>query len=115
MPGDLDISIIDEYPAGRQKIATYCVDSSYNARVYNYIKKFIAEGRQAYIVSYFVDENEALGIKSASEYYEELSENQFKDYTFRAAARQNEQPKDKESVMRRFAGGRDTSCSFQRP
>lgn len=102
--GDLDISIIDEYPAGRQKIATYCVDSSYNARVYNYIKKFIAEGRQAYIVCPLVDENEALGIKSASEYYEELSENQFKDYTV-GLLHGKMKPKDKESVMRRFAAG----------
>lgn len=102
--GDLDISIIDEYPAGRQKIATYCVDSSYNARVYNYIKKFIAEGRQAYIVCPLVDENEALGIKSASEYYEELSENQFKGYTV-GLLHGKMKPKDKESVMRRFAAG----------
>lgn len=102
--GDLDISIIDEYPAGRQKIATYCVDSSYNARVYNYIKKFIAEGRQAYIVCPLVDENEALGIKSASEYYEELSENQFKGYTL-GLLHGKMKPKDKENVMRRFAAG----------
>lgn len=102
--GDLDISIIDEYPAGRQKVATYCVDSSYNARVYNYIKKFIAEGRQAYIVCPLVDENEALGIKSVSEYYEELSENQFKGYTV-GLLHGKMKPKDKESVMRRFAAG----------
>mgnify|MGYP005753861955 FL=1 len=102
--GDLDISIIDEYPAGRQKIATYCVDSSYNARVYNYIKKFIAEGRQAYIVCPLVDENEALGIKSASEYYKELSENQFKGYTV-WLLHGKMKPKDKENVMRRFAAG----------
>lgn len=102
--GDLDISIIDEYPAGRQKIATYCVDSSYNARVYNYIKKFIAEGRQAYIVCPLVDENEALGIKSASEYYKELSENQFKGYTV-GLLHGKMKPKDKENVMRRFAAG----------
>ena len=102
--GDLDISIIDEYPAGRQKIATYCVDSSYNARVYNYIKKFIAEGRQAYIVCPLVDENEALGIKSASEYYMELSENQFKGYTV-GLLHGKMKPKDKENVMRRFAAG----------
>lgn len=101
---DLDISIIDEYPAGRQKIATYCVDSSYNARVYNYIKKFIAEGRQAYIVCPLVDENEALGIKSASEYYKELSENQFKGYTV-GLLHGKMKPKDKENVMRRFAAG----------
>ncbi len=102
--GDLDISIIDEYPAGRQKIATYCVDSSYNERVYNYIKKFIAEGRQAYIVCPLVDENEDLGIKSASEYYKELSENQFKNYTV-GLLHGKMKAKDKESVMRRFAAG----------
>jgi len=102
--GDLDISIIDEYPAGRQKIATYCVDSSYNARVYNYIKKFIAEGRQAYIVCPLVDENEALGIKSASEYYKELSENQFKGYTV-GLLHGKMKPKDKDEVMQQFKAG----------
>ena len=44
--GDLDISIIDEYPKGRQKIDTYSVDSSYRTRIYNYIKKFLNDGRQ---------------------------------------------------------------------
>ena len=76
--GDLDISIIDEYPRGRQQIDTFCVNSSYRQRVYNYIKGFLNEGRQGYIVCPLVEENEALDITSAEEYYEKLKNGEFK-------------------------------------
>ncbi len=102
--GDLDISIIDEYPRGRQKIATYCVDSSYNARIYGYAKKFLDEGRQVYLVCPLVEENESLNIKSAEEYYEELSHGEFKDYSV-GLLHGKMKPRDKEEVMRRFAAG----------
>ena len=102
--GDLDISVIDEYPKGRQKIATYLVDSSYHERLYAYIKKFLNEGRQGYIVCPLVEENEALGIKSASEYYEELSSGAFAGY--RLGLLHGKMPaKEKDAVMRRFAQG----------
>ena len=79
--GDLDISIIDEYPRGRQKIDTYFVNSSYHPRIYNFVKKFLDEGRQGYIVCPLVEENEALDITSASEYYEKLKDGEFKGYS----------------------------------
>ncbi len=102
--GDLDISIIDEYPKGRQKVDTYCVDSSYRARIYNYIKKFLDEGRQGYIVCPLVEENEALDITPATEYYEKLRENEFKNYSL-GLLHGKMNSKDKEKVMRSFAGG----------
>lgn len=102
--GDLDISIIDEYPRGRQKIATYRVDSSYNARIYAYAKKFLNAGRQAYLVCPLVEENENLGIKSAEEYYGELSRGEFKDYSV-GLLHGKMKPRDKDEVMRRFAAG----------
>lgn len=102
--GDLDISIIDEYPRGRQKIATYCVDSSYNTRIYNYAKKFLNNGRQVYIVCPLVEENEGMGIKSAEEYYDELSRGEFKDYSV-GLLHGKMKPRDKEKVMRSFAAG----------
>lgn len=102
--GDLDISIIDEYPRGRQKIETYLVNSSYHKRVYNFIKKFLDEGRQAYIVCPLVEENEALDITSASEYYEALKEGEFKGYSL--GLLHGKMPaKEKEMVMRSFAEG----------
>ncbi len=102
--GDLDISVIDEYPKGRQVIETYCVGTSYRERIYNYIKKFIDSGRQAYIVCPLVDENEELPITSAEEYFKKLSEGQFKDY--RLGLLHGKMPaKEKDSVMRRFSDG----------
>lgn len=78
--GDLDISIIDELPAGRKKIETYAVNSSMRKRVYDFVKKQINMGRQAYIVCPLVKESESLNIESATELYDELKKNEFKNY-----------------------------------
>ncbi|MBO5357940.1 MAG: ATP-dependent DNA helicase RecG [Clostridia bacterium] len=102
--GDLDISVIDEYPKGRQKIDTYCVDSSYRTRIYNYIKKFLNNGQQGYIVCPLVEDGEESGLKSAKEYYSALCENEFKDYSL-GLLHGKMNAKDKEKVMRRFAEG----------
>ena len=102
--GDLDISIIDEYPKGRQKIDTYFVDTSYRERIYNYIKKFLNEGRQGYIVCPLVEENETLNVTPATEYYENLKNNQFKDYSL-GLLHGKMNSKEKEKVMRSFSKG----------
>ncbi len=102
--GDLDISVIDEYPKGRQKIDTYSVDSSYRQRIYNYIKRFLDEGRQGYIVCPLVEENETMDITPATEYYEKLSGGEFKNYSL-GLLHGKMKPKEKDAVMRRFAEG----------
>ncbi len=102
--GDLDISVIDEYPKGRQKIDTYCVDSTYRTRIYNYIKKFLDSGRQGYIVCPLVEDGEESGLKSAKEYYNSLCENEFKNYSL-GLLHGKMNGKDKEKVMRSFANG----------
>ncbi len=103
--GDLDISIVDEYPKGRQKINTYSVDGSYRKRIYNYIKKFLDEGRQGYIVCPLVEENEELNITSANEYYVNLKEKDFKDYSL--GLLHGKMPvAQKEQVMSDFASGK---------
>ena len=102
--GDLDISIIDEYPKGRQKIDTYLVDTSYRQRIYNYIKKFLNEGRQGYIVCPLVEENETLDITPAVEYYEQLASNEFKEYSL-GLLHGKMSSKEKEKVMRSFSDG----------
>ena len=102
--GDLDISIIDEYPKGRQKIDTYLVDTSYRPRIYNYIKKFINDGRQGYIVCPLVEENEAMDITPAVEYFEKLKENEFRDYSL-GLLHGKMSSKEKERVMRQFSEG----------
>ena len=102
--GDLDISILDEYPKGRQPIDTYCVDTSYRERIYNFIKKHIAEGRQAYIVCPLVEEGEESGLVSAEEYFENLKNGVFKNYSI-GLLHGKMKPKDKDLVMREFSLG----------
>jgi ATP-dependent DNA helicase RecG len=65
--GDLDVSVLDEMPPGRKKISTYCVDSRYRNRVYQFIKKHAAQKQQAYIVCPLVEEGEG-GLAAAREY-----------------------------------------------
>lgn len=102
--GDLDISIVDEYPKGRQVIDTYFVDSSYRQRIYNYIKKFLDEGRQGYIVCSLVSEKEDADIVSAREYYNNLQNNEFAQYKL-GLLHGKMSAKDKEKVMSQFAAG----------
>ena len=102
--GDLDISIVDEYPAGRQKIDTYLVDSSYRERIYKYIKKFLDEGRQAYIVCPLLDEGEEIDITSAKEHYVNLKSGEFKNYSV-GLIHGKMTSKEKETVMKQFSQG----------
>ncbi len=102
--GDLDISIIDEYPRGRQKIENYCVESSLRQRVFGYIKKHLQEGRQGYIVCPMVEENEEINIKSAEQYFAEIKDGEFKNYRV-GLLHGKMKPKDKDAVMRAFKDG----------
>lgn len=77
--GDLDISVLDELPSGRQPVETFAVTGKYRERAYNFIKKNIIQGRQAYIVCPMIEEN-ANELKSASQYAKTLAENQFFGY-----------------------------------
>ena len=102
--GDLDISIIDEYPRGRQKIENYCVESALRTRVFGYIKKHLDEGRQGYIVCPMVEENEEINIKSAEQYFAEIQDGEFKNYRV-GILHGKMKPKDKDAVMRAFKDG----------
>lgn len=78
--GDLDISILDELPPGRQIIETYAVKTALRPRVYRYIQKHLDEGRQAYIVCPLIEEGEA-DLTAAQEYAQELTQKAFVGYT----------------------------------
>ncbi|MDE7399737.1 MAG: ATP-dependent DNA helicase RecG [Oscillospiraceae bacterium] len=77
MYGDLDVSVLNEMPKGRIPIETYAVDSSFRTRVYNFIKKHIAAGRQAFIVCPRVQQSDDSDKKSAIEYYNTLTSSEF--------------------------------------
>ena len=101
--GDLDISVIDELPPGRQTVDTMLIDSAKRHRMYGFMKKLINEGRQCYIVCPAVEEGE-LQIASAQEYAEELQKFEFKDYRI-GLLHGKMKPAEKERVMRAFADG----------
>lgn len=63
--GDLDVSIIDTLPPNRKPIKTYAVDESMRKRIYDFIRKQVAEGRQAYIVCPLVEDSEEIDAESA--------------------------------------------------
>lgn len=72
--GDLDVSILDELPPGRQKVDTFMVDEGYRRRLNGFIAKLVGEGRQVFVVCPMVEENGEpdAGLKSAVEHTEEL-------------------------------------------
>ena len=102
--GDLDISILDELPPGKQEIRTDVVDSRYHKRLYKFIKDAIARGEQCYIVCPAVEENET-NIKSAEELADELANGEFKGYNL-GILHGKMKPKDKEAIMKSFASGK---------
>lgn len=103
--GDMDISIIDELPPGRQPIKTNAVDSSYHTRIYQFIDKHIREGRQCYIICPMVEENEKQSeLKSVTEYAAYLKEQVFPHFEI-GILHGKMKPKEKNKVMEAFAKG----------
>ena len=101
--GDMDISIIDELPPGRQPIKTNAVGSDYHQRIYRFIEKQIAEGRQCYIICPMVEENEKVGdLKNVVEYTEYLRTQEFPHIPI-AYLHGKMKPKEKNAIMADFA------------
>ena len=101
--GDLDISVLDELPKGRQPVKTYHVPTSYHERIYKFIRKTIAAGQQAYIVCPLVSESDS-DLVPATEYYDYLKSTYFSDCTLGLLHGQMK-PKEKDAVMNRFYSG----------
>lgn len=98
--GDLDISIIDELPPGRQSIVTKAIDESRRDSCYDFVEKELEKGRQAYIVAPLIDESEVLDVKSAQELYQEL-QSRFSSYSVELLHGAMKQ-KEKDEIMGRF-------------
>ena len=77
--GDLDVSILDELPPGRETVDTFLVNESYRPRINAFIRKQVAEGHQVYVVCPAVEESEALNLKAASVWAETLQQTVFPD------------------------------------
>ena len=103
--GDLDVSILDELPPGRQKVDTFVVDESYRNRLNGFIEKLAREGRQIFVVCPMVEENEEYDpdLKSAAEHAAALSET-FPNLRV-ACIHGRMKPKEKERIMAAAVAG----------
>ena len=104
MYGDLDVSILDELPPGRQQVDTFLVGESYRSRINAFLRKQVAEGHQCFVVCPAVEENEELGIKSAEVWAETLQKTVFPDLRVLLLHGQMKGA-EKEAVMAAFAAG----------
>ncbi len=75
--GDLDVSVIDELPPGRNPIVTKHVTADHIERIYSFLKKQIDEGRQAYVVYPVIEESETKAMKAAEKMHGHLSREVF--------------------------------------
>jgi len=107
--GDLDISVIDEAPPGRRAVRTYIVGESKRARMYDFVRKLAAEGRQTYIVCPAVEEGESGAeggptLKSVMTYAETLRTQVFSNLRV-GFVHGKLKAKEKDAVMDAFAAG----------
>ena len=101
--GDLDVSIIDELPPGRQQTVTRCLKSEKRGECYDFVEQQLKQGRQAYVVTPLIEESETLDAKSAEQVAAELKK-RFRCYSvelIHGAMSQDE----KDRIMESFSRG----------
>ena len=104
MYGDLDVSVLDELPPGRQKVDTFLVGESYRARINAFIRKQAEAGHQCFVVCPAVEENQELDVKAAAAWAETLRKTVFPDLRVSLLHGQMKGA-EKEAAMAAFARG----------
>lgn len=104
MYGDLDVSVLDELPPGRQRVDTFLVGESYRARINAFIRKQVEQGYQCYVVCPAVEQTDGMSLKAASEWAQTLQETVFPDLRI-ALLHGQMKGSEKDQVMARFAAG----------
>ncbi|MCX6796206.1 MAG: helicase-related protein, partial [Candidatus Falkowbacteria bacterium] len=99
--GDLDLSIINQLPAGRQPILTKVVAEEKRPAAYNFIREQIKNGRQAFVICPLIDISDKLGVKSVKEEYKKLNEQTFPDLEI-GMMHGKLSAKEKKEIMQRF-------------
>ena len=102
--GDLDRSVIDEMPPGRTKITTRYIEEKDRGRLYEFVRKELAKGRQAYVVCPLVEISETLDLKAAQAEAKVLSDS-YKEFRV-GLVHGRMKPKEKDSVMSDFSAGK---------
>lgn len=105
--GDLDISVINELPKGRQPVETYAVTGKLRSRALGFVKKELDAGRQGYIVCPMIDETEdgSGEVQAAKAYAEKIASGELKGYTI-GLLHGKMLPTEKDAVMADFKEGR---------
>jgi ATP-dependent DNA helicase RecG len=102
--GDLDLSVIDQLPPGRQVAKTKYLEPEQMGKAYAFVRREVSRGKQAFIICPIIDESELLEAKAATTEYDFLSRQVFPD--LRLGLLHGRMPaNDKEEVMRRFRSG----------
>lgn len=103
--GDLDISVIDEMPAGRKPVKTRVVPEAKRDGMYGFIRNEVKKGRQIYFVCPLVEDSEAIEAMSAEDLYEILAKDVFKDLTV-CLVHGKMKPKEKDQAIEDFRTGK---------
>ena len=99
--GDLDLSQLKELPFGRQKIITKIVSEENRKLAYEFIRKQIQSGRQAFVICPLIEESDKLEVRSATEEFKKLSEQIFPEFKI-GLLHGKLKTAEKESVMQKF-------------
>ena len=102
MYGDLEVTVLDELPPGREPVDTFLVNESYRARINAFIRRHVSEGHQCYVVCPAVEENGELDLKAAETWAETLQKTVFPDLRV-ALLHGQMKGADKDAVMTAFA------------
>jgi ATP-dependent DNA helicase RecG len=102
--GDLDISVVDELPPGREKVDTCAVTTGYYQRLYTFIKKQVQEGGQCYIICPMIEEGSRKELRSVLSYTEELRDIHLKGLRVECVHGKMKGA-EKSDIMSRFASG----------
>jgi ATP-dependent DNA helicase RecG len=99
--GDLDLTVMDEMPPGREPVGTYILYPTERERVYNLIRREVAEGKQAFIIYPLVEESEKLDAKAAVEEHKILENEVFRKLKV-GLLHGRMKPDEKDDIMTRF-------------
>lgn len=102
--GDLDVSVLDELPPGRQTVDTFWVDSGKRQRAFRFVKNHLDAGRQAYIVCPLVKEGEG-NLAAAQQYFDQLRREYFYGYSV-GLLHGKMKNREKDQMMEDFTHGR---------
>jgi ATP-dependent DNA helicase RecG len=102
--GDLDVSVLDEMPPGREKVVTAVRDEAARSKVYDFLRSEVTSGRQIFIVYPLVEESEKIELAAATKMYEQLKEQTFTEAAV-GLVHGRMKPEEKDAVMDGFKAG----------